>query len=152
MLQKKSTFLYTPVDGIVQNVKTHTIGGVALVGNVLMNIIPEDGDLEVEAMVFDQDIGSIVFGQEVKLKVNSYSFTKYGFLKGTVKYIAADSVQDERLGALFKTIITINKMNERINLSAGMTVTCEVKVKKRRLIDFFISPLLETKDKVLKER
>lgn len=152
MLQSKSKYLYTPVDGIVQNVKTHTVGGIALVGNVLMNIIPVEGDLEVEAMVFDQDIGSIVLDQEVKLKVNSYSFTKYGFLKGTVKYIAADSVQDERLGALFKTIITINKMNERINLSAGMTVTCEVKVAKRRLIDFFISPLLETKDKVLKER
>lgn len=151
------TRLTAPVDGTVQQLAIHTDGGVVTEAQPLMVIVPSDQPVEVEAMLENKDIGFVRPGQEVEIKVETFTFTKYGVVHGTVVSISNDAIEDEKRGLLYSARIqlkenSINVGGNQIALSPGMSVRAEVKTDKRKVIDYFLSPLQQYQDESLNER
>ncbi|GAD61998.1 HlyD family type I secretion periplasmic adaptor subunit, partial [Aquipseudomonas alcaligenes] len=151
------TRLTAPVDGTVQQLAIHTPGGVVTEAQPLMVIVPKDQPVEVEAMLENKDIGFVRAGQEVEVKVETFTFTKYGVVHGTVLNISNDAIEDEKLGLVYSTRIQLKENSiqvgeSRIELSPGMAVRAEVKTDKRKVIDYFLSPLREYQNESLNER
>lgn len=149
--------LTAPVDGTVQQLAVHTVGGVVTTAQPLMIVVPKDDPIEVEAYVENKDIGFVNSGQEAVVKVETFPFTKYGTINAKVVNVSTDAVSDEKQGLIFPAKValeraTIRVENKVVNLSPGMAVTVEVKTAKRRVIDYFLSPLLQYKDESLRER
>jgi hemolysin D len=155
--RNRLTRLTAPVDGTVQQLAIHTDGGVVTEAQPLMVIVPNDQPMEVEAMLPNKDIGFVRPGQEVEIKVETFSFTKYGVVEGTVLSISNDAIEDEKKGLLYSTRIQLKKNSIQVGgklvaISPGMAVTAEVKTDKRRVIDYFLSPLKEYQSESLSER
>ncbi|EKD39659.1 MAG: hypothetical protein ACD_75C00331G0002 [uncultured bacterium] len=150
--------LKAPADGIVQQLAIHTIGGVVTAAQPLMVIVPTDGGLEIEAKVLNKDIGFITERQDVSVKVAAYPFTQYGDLQGSIEWVARDAVIDKDMGPNYPIRVSVhgyqlpNIINGRQGVIApGMTVTADVKVGQRRVIEYFIGPILRYKDQSLRE-
>lgn len=149
--------LTAPVDGTVQQLAVHTVGGVVTEAQPLMMIVPKDNPIEVEAFVENKDIGFVNPGQEAVVKIETFPFTKYGTIDAKVSGVSGDAVNDEKRGLIFPARVhleraTIQVENKTVNLSPGMAVTVEVKTGKRRVIEYFLAPLLQYKDESLRER
>jgi membrane fusion protein, hemolysin D len=149
--------LRAPVTGTVHQLEIHTIGGVVTPAQELMQIIPYDDPIEVEAWLPNKDIGFVHEGQKAEIKVETFPFTKYGLVDAEILNVSNDATPDENLGLVYamrvKMFQTTMKVKEKtINLSPGMAVTVEIKLGKRRLIEFLLSPLLRYKDESVRER
>lgn len=149
--------LTAPVDGTVQQLAIHTAGGVVTEAQPLMVIVPSNQPVEVEALLENKDIGFVRPGQAVEVKVDTFTFTKYGVVHGTVQSLSDDAIEDERLGLVYSARIqlkdnSIQVGSQQVPLSPGMAVRAEVKTDKRRVIDYFLSPLKEYKSQSLGER
>jgi hemolysin D len=149
--------LYSPVQGTVKNLVTHTVGGVVEPAQVLMELVPLGERLEVEAFVSNQDIGYVRAGQRAEVKIATFPFTKYGVIEATVDQVAEDATVDEKLGLIYRTRLLLAKNSLRVNgretpVLPGMAVTAEIATDQRRLIEFFLAPLLRMKDESLRER
>ena len=153
MLQR----IVAPVDGKVQQLNVHTVGGVVTPAQPLMIIVPEDFNLEIEAKIQNKDIGFVKEGQAVEIKLEAFPFTKYGIIDGRLSHVSGDAIQTDD-GDLFfmarvemgQSYIIVN--GKKVNLSPGMRATTEVKIRKRRMIEFFLSPLIKYTSESMKER
>lgn len=148
--------LVAPVSGTVQQLSIHTLGGVATTAQALMEIVP-DGSLEVEAMVENKDIGFVRAGQRATVKVESFPYTRYGYLEGTVRSVSNNAVQDKRKGLAFVARIRLAQDRMRINgqwvaLTPGMAVTAEVKTGTRSVAAYFLDPLIRAAQESMRER
>lgn len=149
--------LYAPVDGTVQQLAVHTVGGVVTTAQSLMEIVPEDA-LEVEVSVENKDVGFVKPDQEAIVKIDAFPYTRYGYLEGTVRSVSNDSVQDKKQQGLnFVAHIRLPKgrmlIEDRwIDLTPGMTVTAEIKTGKRSVAGYFLDPLIQTAQESLRER
>ena len=155
--RERQQILIAPVSGTVQQLAIHTIGGVVTPAQELMKIVPKQAHMEVEALVQNKDIGFINAGQVAEVKVDTFNFTKYGVIDAEVKHIAQDAIPDEALGWVFPMILTLEREvvdveSKAVRLSPGMSITAEVKTGKRRLIEFFLSPLLRYRQESVRER
>lgn len=149
--------LTAPVAGTVQQLAISTVGGVVTPAQPLMVIVPKENVLEVEAMLPNKDIGFVNPGQDAEVKVETFPFTKYGTLHGKITQVSSDAIQDEKLGLIYSTRVklakdTIRVENKIVRLSPGMAVTVEVKTGKRRVIEYFLSPLMQVTSESLRER
>lgn len=149
--------LTAPVAGTVQQLAVHTVGGVVTPAQPLMVIVPKENVLEVEAMLPNKDIGFVNPGQEAEVKVETFPFTKYGTLHGTITQVSSDAIADEKLGLIYATRVklakdTLQVENKIIRMTPGMAVTVEVKTGKRRVIEYFLSPLMKVTNESLRER
>lgn len=149
--------LVSPVDGNVNEVFITTVGGVVTPAEKLLTVVPQGTPLLVEALVLNKDIGFVEPGMDVTLKVDAFDFQKYGILKGEVKQISKDSIKDEQLGQVYKVYVTplehaLRVEGREVSLSSGLTVSAEVNVGKRRIIEFFIYPLIKYLDEGLSVR
>lgn len=170
--------LTAPVDGVVQQLAVHTIGGVVTPAEALMTIVPLESHLEIEAMVLNRDIGFIETGQSVAVKIDTFNFTRYGLLHGKVISVSHDSIARERpldkstdksQGAesnssepkgqelMYAARVSLDRANMQIdgklvNLSPGMAVTVEIKTGSRRIISYLLSPLVRYSHETLHER
>ena len=150
--------LRSPVDGIVQQLAVNTIGGVVTSAQSLMIIVPMDSGLEIEAKLLNKDIGFVSIGQYASVKVAAYPFTRYGDIEGEIEWVGRDVVMDEQLGAVYPIRISVDsyQLPNVINgkqgqILPGMTVTTDIKVGKRRVIHYFLGPMLRYKDQSLRE-
>ncbi|WP_434634760.1 HlyD family type I secretion periplasmic adaptor subunit [Chromobacterium sp. CV08] len=151
------TRLTAPVSGSVQQLAIHTVGGVVTEAQPLLAVVPANETLEVEAQIENKDIGFVRPGQTVTVKVESFPYTRYGYLDGVVESVSHDAQQDEKRGLLFPARIRLKQNHllidgARVNLSAGMAVSAEIKTGRRRVIDYFLSPLQEHVGEGLRER
>jgi len=166
--------LTAPVAGTVQQLAVHTIGGVVTPAQQLLVIVPKENRLEVEAFVQNRDIGFVNAGQGAQIKVETFPFTKYGTIDGDVLSVSNDAIQEdsrnpqqegngagtgnsENRSLVYVARIRMHQSsiqveNKRVNLTPGMAVTVEIKTGKRRLIEYFLSPLLQYKQESLRER
>jgi hemolysin D len=149
--------LVSPVEGVVQQLKVHTIDGVVSPADPLLVVVPKDQTLEVEARVLNKDIGFVRPGQLVTVKVESFPFTRYGVLEGMVESVSRDAIADEKLGLYYSARVRVPKTTMRIDgidvlLSPGMAVTAEVTTGTRRLIEYVMSPVMTHLDESAKER
>jgi hemolysin D len=149
--------LTAPVDGVVQQLKVHTVGGVVTPAEALMVIVPKGQALEVEALVFNRDIGFVVEGQKATVKVDAFPFTRYGTIAGDIVTVSNDAATDEKLGLVYPSRVKLAATQMRIDakdvdLSPGMAVTVEIKTGQRRLIEYFLSPLVQAAAESARER
>ena len=150
------TTITAPVDGTVLSLTVKTIGGVVNAGQQLAQIVPEKVPLYVDAALDNQDIGFVKPGQRVVVKVATYPFQRYGYLEGIVENISPDAIQDDKKGLIYKAKIKLNddkssKQNQ-LKLLPGMSVSAEITTGQRRIIEFFLDPLMTKADESLKVR
>lgn len=145
-----------PVDGTILSLATKTVGGVVNAAQPVVEIVPEGTKLVVDATVQNKDIGFIQVGQPVVIKVDTYSFQRYGYLKGTVKSISPDAITDEKQGLVYKMKVEIEgnetSKNNVVKVEPGLSVTAEITTGKRRIIEFFLDPLMTHTDTSLEVR
>lgn len=156
-VQLRYTKLTAPIDGVVQQLAVHTIGAVATSAQPLLVVVPNEAYLEIEALISNQDIGFVNVGQVAAVKVDAFPFTRYGTLPGEITTLSAEAVQDKDRGLVFPATIRLKKStlkveNKMVTLTPGMAVSVEIKTGKRRVIDYFLSPLLQHVDESLEER
>lgn len=149
--------LTSPISGTVQQLAFHTEGGVIMEGQPAMLIAPENDTIEIEMLVANKDIGFVKAGQDVVVKIESFPYTRYGYLDGKVQHVSFDAVEDEKLGLVFTGRVALKQHSIRVEdvdipLNAGMNVTAEVKTGKRRVIDYLLSPLQTMVDNSFIER
>ncbi len=154
---KAKQTLYAPVDGTVQQLAVHTVGGVVTEAQVLMKLVPKDDYLEVEAVLENKDIGFVFKGQPAEVKVNTFNFTKYGIIDAEVLDLTSDAIADEVKGLVYKLRLKMQQTQMQIDgrtvdLLPGMAVVAEVKTGKRRLIEYVMSPLLRKMNESVRER
>lgn len=149
--------LSSPVAGTVRQLAVHTVGGVVTPAQPLMVIVPRGDRLEVEAFIENKDIGFIKPNQAAEVKVETFQYTKYGAINATVTSVSHDAINDEQRGLIYSTRVRIAKSqiqvgDTQVNLSPGMAVAVEIKLGKRRVMDYFLSPLLQHTQESLRER
>jgi membrane fusion protein, hemolysin D len=173
--------LRAPVDGTVQQLGVHTVGGVVTPAQLLMVIVPRDAHLEIEATLPNKDIGFVHAGQPVEVKVETFNFTRYGLIHGTVASVSRDvvapdiNVGDARTGRgpdaeipkdeqerqsrqpayvahITLAETTIDTEQGMTALEPGMAVTAEIKTGERRVIEYLLSPLLRYRHEAIRER
>ena len=140
--------LCSPVDGTVHGLASYTVGGVVTPAQPVVTVVPEGTPLIIEAMALNKDIGFLKIGQEAEVKLDTFPFQKYGTVKGKVTAISPDAFEDEKLGPVYKIKVTIEKFkiyadDRYIPIAPGMSVSVEVKTNKRRIIEFFLSPIVK---------
>lgn len=155
--RERLTTLVAPVKGTVQQLGAHTDGGVVTEAQPLMVIVPDNASVTAEVTLENKDIGFVSVGQEAAIKLETFTFTRYGVVKGAVKTVTADAVNDEKRGAIFPVMIslatnTIDIDGKPIRLSPGMNLTAEIKTGERRIIEFLLSPVQRATSESLKER
>ena len=156
-LEKQKQMLKAPIDGYVNTIFVHTIGGVVQPAEKIMTIVPKDASMQIKAQVLNQDVGFIEAGMPVSIKVDTYNFQKYGILDGEVTVVSPNSIKDEHLGDIYEVYIepkntTLMVEGKEQTIKYGMTTTNEIKIGKRRIIEFFIYPLIKYMDESIKVR
>jgi hemolysin D len=149
--------LYAPVAGHIQELAISTIGGVVKEAQILMLIVPDGEHLEVEVFLENKDIGFVNEGMTAEIKIHTFPFTKYGIIDGEVITVSDDATLDEKRGLIYGMRLLMTKNTLRVNdkdvkLIPGMAVTAEIQIGHRRLIEFFMAPLLRYRQEGLRER
>ncbi len=152
-----SATLRAPVSGIIDQLRVFTVGGVAETGSELLRIVPTDGRMEVEATFSNQDIGFIRVGQQANIRLDSYPSERFGFVRGEVAGIAADSTQvGEGQWGYVVRIAPLQSFLEsgpdRFPLRPGLTATVDVTTNERRIITYFFAPIVRTIQDAVGER
>lgn len=155
--RQKQTQLRAPVSGVIQQLAIHSVGGVVTSAQALMVVVPDSNQVTAEVAIANQDIGFVNASQDAEIKLETFSFTKYGTVKATVDNVSADAVTDEKKGSYYPATLTLEKKDmlidgKRIPISPGMNVTAEIKTGKRKLIEFLLSPVQKMGSESLRER
>ena len=174
----KLQVLTAPVDGVVQQVAIHTIGGVVTPAQALLTVVPAESELEIEAMVSNREIGFVHPGQQAEIKIDTFPFTRYGLLHGRVLSVSQDAIVRDKpqeatankvAGAeasssepkgqelIYVARVSLDRTRMQIddnlvNLTPGMAVTVEIKTGSRTVISYLLSPLMRYKQASLRER
>jgi hemolysin D len=149
--------LTAPVTGTVQQLAVHTVGGVVAATQPLMQIVPEGGDIEIEAQIENKDVGFVEVGQQVEVKVDAFDYTKYGTVPARVVFVSRDAIQDEKKGLVYSARIALERNSldvegRRLPLSAGLAVNVGIRTGSRRVIEYALSPLMRHQKEALHER
>lgn len=149
--------LTAPVDGTVQQLTVHTVGGVVQAAQPLMMVVPRKNQVEVEAVLENKDIGFVREGQRAEVKIDAFEYTKYGTIPGRVTHVSRDSIQDEKKGLVYSAKVLLDQSTLLVDgkdmpLTAGMSVAVEIKTGERRVIEYLLSPLLQHQRESLHER
>lgn len=151
--------LRAPVSGVVQQLNVHTIGAVVQRGEKLLVIVPEDAGLQMVARILNKDVGFVDAEQPARVKVDAFEFTRYGHIDGRLQWVGSDAVVDEEKGPVYPARISLASMSMQnrvggrdANVVSGMRATADIVIGERRLIEYFLAPLLRYKDESLRER
>lgn len=168
--RERLTTLTAPVDGTVQQLAIHTAGGVVTPAQVLLVVVPDQGQVTADVTLENKDVGFVNQGQVAEIKLETFPYTRYGTVPAQVTTITADAVMQEAKaqtdssgkpivtgGAVFPATLTlaqgsINVDGKAIRLMPGMNVTAEIKTGKRRVIDYLLSPVQSHTSESLRER
>jgi hemolysin D len=149
--------LTAPVDGTVQQLAVHTVGGVVSPAQPLMQIVPKQTTVEMEAFLENRDVGFVKEGQTARIKIDAFEYTKYGTLDATVGHVSRDAIQDEKRGPIYAVKLVLHRpvlqvAGEAVPITAGMSGSVEIKTGSRRLIEYVLSPLVQHTRESLRER
>lgn len=164
--------LRAPQDGVVKELATHTIGTVVQPGTVLATLVPKNEALKAEVWVKNEDIGFVRPGQDVKLKLATYSFQKYGMVTGRVHRVSADASDisggngalssqappaEQMKPAVYKVTVVLDAQhlemdNTRFLLGAGMQVMAEIRLGTRTVAEYLLSPVQQAWHEAGRER
>ena len=152
--------IYSPISGRVFGLNIHTIGGIVTGAQQLMQIVPDDVGLQFEVYADNKDIGFIKVGQTAEVKITTFNFQKFGMIDAVVDEISADAVdnaQDTSKHGKFKLLLTplkdsVDVEGNLVKLAPGMDVSAEIKIKEKRIVDFFLDPFRQYTSEALRER
>lgn len=149
----------SPVPGIVKNIKVTTLGGVIPPNGEMMQIVPTDDNLLIEARISPRDIAFIHPGQKALVKITAYDYAIYGGLNGEVETISPDTIQDEAKPEIYYYRVYIrthhsfllNKVNHHFPTSPGMIATVDIKTGEKTVMQYLIKPFNRARE-ALRER
>ncbi len=154
--------IVSPMDGVVRNIHITTVGGVARAGEELMQIVPVEDDLLIEAKVKPADIAFVKPGLPATVKLDAYDYTIYGTFPGVVSYISADTLSEELRAANEQPYYRVQvKMEGKhfkgrgpvpIEIQTGMTATVEIKTGSNTVLKYLAKPIIKTLTEALGER
>jgi adhesin transport system membrane fusion protein len=144
----------SPVRGRVQRLLANTVGGVVQPGKDIVEIVPLDDSLVLEARVQPKDIAFIRPGQEATVKFSAYDFSIYGGLDAKVENISPDTVVDERGNAFYLVRVRTAKagFNDKLPIIPGMTAEVDVLTGRKSVLSYLLKPVLKVRDGALRER
>jgi len=150
------TIVRSPVNGTINQILINTIGGVVKPAMDLLEIVPEDDLLMVEARIKPSDIAYIYAGQKANVKFSAYDFSIYGGLKGKVKHVSANTITDEKGNSYYLVHIAtdksfLEKNGKSLDIMSGMTVDVDILTGKKTVMDFILKPILKVKQNSLGE-
>lgn len=155
------TELVAPVDGVVNNIKINTLGGVVRAGETVIELLPVGDNLIAEAKVPPADIAFVAVGQDASVKLDAYDSSIYGAMHGKVSYISPDVLTEEsKQGAQTYYRVRIQLTNtefkgdkaKEIQLRAGLTATVEIKAMERTVLSYLTKPISKTFSQSMGER
>lgn len=151
------TAVRSPVDGIVNRVMVKTVGGVVQPGMDLVEIVPMNGNLVVEAKIKPADIAFLRPGQKATIKFTAYDYTIYGTLKAELEHIGADSITDDKGNSFFLVRLRTDKnylgtANHPLPIMPGMITTVDILTGKKTVLSYILKPVLKARYMALKER
>jgi|TARA_B110000116_G_scaffold248795_1_gene242047 adhesin transport system membrane fusion protein len=141
------TQIKSPVDGVVQKIYINTIGGIARPGMQLIDVVPVNDEILVEAKVKPKDIGFLKKGQAAKVKITAFDFALYGGLDGKVETVSADTIVDKKGNSFYIIKIRVEKAyfdegDDKLQVIPGMTASVDISVAQRSVLHFVLKPLL----------
>lgn len=153
----KRTTVVSPMNGTIQTIYVNTVGGVIQPGMPLMDIVPTEDTLLIEAKIAPQDIGFLRPGLPTIIKFSAYDFTNYGGLKGTLETISADTIQDKEGNSFYQVKIRTDASSlkgpngEALPIIPGMTASADIITGKRSVLDYLLKPVLRARQTALRE-
>jgi len=149
--------LSAPMDGTVQQLSVHTLGAAVPAAQPLMQIVPSQASLEIEAFIENKDIGFIHVGQDAEIKIDTYEYTKYGTVPATIIHISQDAISDEKRGLIYSIKLLLKNTvidfeNKQLKISPGMSGNIDIKIGSRRVIEYVLAPLLQHQRESFNER
>lgn len=152
------TRVLSPVKGTIKQLKVTTIGGVVQPGMDLVEIVPLEDQLLIEAEVRPADIAFLHPGQKAMVKLTAYDFSIYGGLEAELEHISADTITNEDDGESYYIIRLrtnknyLEKNGDKLNIIAGMTADVDILTGKKSVLDYILKPILKARDRALRER
>lgn len=151
------TVVKSPVNGTIQKILVNTVGGVVKPGMELIEIIPSDDTLIIEAKIKPSDVAFLYPGQKAKVKFTAYDFLIYGGLEGEVIHISADTMRDQNEHNYYLVRIRTKKnylgpKDKSLKIKVGMIANIDIITGKKSIIDYILKPILRAKENALSER
>jgi hemolysin D len=149
--------LVAPIDGTVQQLTVHTVGGVVSSAQPLMQVVPTKRVIEMDAYLQDKDVGFIKLGQPAQVKIDAYDYTKYGAIGARVETVSSNSIDDDKRGLIYLVRVILSRSTiivdgRTLPLKPGMSGTVEIKTGSRRVVSYLLSPLVRHVQGALHER
>jgi adhesin transport system membrane fusion protein len=151
------TEIRSPIDGIVKNLRYHTIGGVVRPSEPIMEIVPTLDSLVVEAKLNPTDVGYVRVGQPAVVKISTYDFVRYGGLDAEVIHLSADSDTDANGQTYFRVVAQTEKayLGERpgdLPIAPGMEAQLDIHTGRKSVFTYLLKPILKLKSEAFRER
>lgn len=155
------TDIIAPATGIVKNIKVTTLGGVVRQGDEILQILPTESDLVIEAKVKPADMAYMKVGLPAKVKLDAYDYSIFGSMQGRVSYVSADTLAEEtKTGPVVYYRVKVNigekdllgKNNQEIEVRPGMTATVDIKSGDRSVLSYILKPITKTLGSAFGER
>ncbi|RXJ71360.1 hemolysin secretion protein D [Veronia nyctiphanis] len=148
----------SPVKGTIKTIHVNTLGGVVRPGNDLIEIVPAEDQLLIEAKILPKDIAFLYPGLPAVVKVTAYDFTRYGGLDGILEHISADTTQDDKGNSFYLVRIRTNesslkkKNGQTLPIIPGMLTSVDIITGKRTVMEYILNPILRARENALRER
>ena len=151
----KQTEIRSPVNGTVKQLKVNTVGGVVQPGRDVIELVPSDDALLLEARVLPKDIAFLRPGQKALVKFTAYDYATYGGLEATLEHISADSVVDDKGNAFF--VVRVRTLSnsigpQKLPIIPGMVAEVDILTGKKSVLSYLLKPILRAKDRAMTER
>lgn len=155
--RKTRTEVRSPVNGTVKAIKVTTVGGVVKPGEDMMEIVPKDDQLLVEARVRPSDIAFLYPGQKAVVKITAYDFSIYGGLRGELVDISADTITNEKGESFYRVRLrtyenTLKRKDEVLPIIPGMVASVDIMTGKKSVMEYILKPFIKTLNNAMNER
>lgn len=151
------TDIRSPVRGTIKQINLNTLGGVVRPGESILEIVPLDDTLLIEARVRPSDIAFLHPGQKAMVKITAYDFSIFGGLEGVLEAISADTIEEDDGESFYKVKLrtkknAINYQGEELPIIPGMTASIDILTGKKSILSYLLKPILRSKQNALRER
>ena len=155
--RQKRTEIRSPVDGTIKDFKINTVGGVIKPGDDVVEIVPQDDQLLVEAQVRPSDIAFLYPGQPAVIKITAYDYSIYGGLNGTLVDISADTITNEKGESFYRVRIRtpethLKRKGEILPIIPGMVASADILTGEKTVMEYLLKPFIKTLDSAMRER
>ncbi|GAB5388184.1 MAG: HlyD family type I secretion periplasmic adaptor subunit [Alphaproteobacteria bacterium] len=156
--QETRTLIISPIDGVIENLRVSTIGGVVQAGEPILDVVPVDDKMVVEVKIDNADIGYVDMGQPAVIKVATYDFLRFGHLDGEVSVVASNSEVDEQTGTGFYRVQIATATDylevgdQKLPITPGMQAEININIGSRSVAEYLVQPVLKLRSEAFRER